>query len=149
MPKYESSNTVRASGVDARSLLAGIYTADSLQDALGKRAELSAGESIVTREVIRIITPGTFTEDSLLDARAANYLACLTNVGDDLRGGGTAIHIVTKEHHGVVQVQGRQLREKLVQVTRVAMDVADRKGPSGHENAFRMEVPLPRAKSRR
>jgi len=45
---------VRAVGVDARSLLANIYTADSLADALHKRVELSAGESIVTRDGIWI-----------------------------------------------------------------------------------------------
>lgn len=41
-------------------------------------------KSIVTREVVRIVTPGTVTEDSLLESRAANYLACLASVGDDI-----------------------------------------------------------------
>ena len=49
-----------------------------------KRAKASGGKTIVTRDVVRIITPGTLTEDSLLDARAANYLACLTGVGDEI-----------------------------------------------------------------
>ncbi len=49
-----------------------------------KQAKNRGGKSIVTRDVIRIITPGTVTEDSLLDARAANYLACMTNVGEDI-----------------------------------------------------------------
>ncbi len=48
------ADKVRAAEVDPRSLLAGIYTADSLADALHKRTELSAGESIVTREGIWI-----------------------------------------------------------------------------------------------
>jgi chromosome segregation protein len=48
------ADRVRAVGVDARGLLANIYTADTLQDALHKRAELSAGESIVTRDGIWI-----------------------------------------------------------------------------------------------
>lgn len=47
-----------------------------------EEAKKRGAKSIVTRDVIRIITPGTVTEDSLLDARSANYLACLTNVGD-------------------------------------------------------------------
>ncbi len=47
-------------------------------------AKKRGAKSIVTREVVRIITPGTITEDSLLDARAANYLACLASVGDDM-----------------------------------------------------------------
>ena len=35
-------------------------------------------KAVVRREVIRIVTPGTLTEDSLLDARSHNYLACVT-----------------------------------------------------------------------
>ncbi len=33
--------------------------------------------AVVRREVIRLVTPGTLSEDALLDARAANYLAAL------------------------------------------------------------------------
>ncbi|MDD3289251.1 MAG: DNA mismatch repair protein MutS, partial [Alphaproteobacteria bacterium] len=40
-------------------------------------------KSIVTRDVVRIVTPGTITEDSLLDSRSANFLACLMQVGDE------------------------------------------------------------------
>ncbi|MDD4615695.1 MAG: DNA mismatch repair protein MutS [Alphaproteobacteria bacterium] len=47
-------------------------------------AKKRGNKAIVTRDVIRIITPGTLTEDSLLDARAANFLACLTSMGDEL-----------------------------------------------------------------
>jgi DNA mismatch repair protein MutS len=35
-------------------------------------------KAVVRREVIRLVTPGTLTEDSLLDARSANYLAALS-----------------------------------------------------------------------
>lgn len=34
-------------------------------------------KALVRREIVRIATPGTLTEDSLLDARANNYLAAL------------------------------------------------------------------------
>lgn len=44
-------------------------------------AKKRGGKSVVVREVTRIVTPGTVTEDSLLDARAANYLACLAQTG--------------------------------------------------------------------
>src|SRR6201984_245466 len=33
---------------------------------------------LVRREVTRVVTPGTLTEDGLLDPRQANYLAALT-----------------------------------------------------------------------
>jgi DNA mismatch repair protein MutS len=49
-----------------------------------KRAKKDGGKAIVTRDVVRIVTPGTVTEDSLLDTNAANYLACIAGVGDDL-----------------------------------------------------------------
>ena len=41
-------------------------------------------KAVVMRDVARIVTPGTLTEDTLLDARENNYLAALTEVGGDL-----------------------------------------------------------------
>ena len=35
------------------------------------------GKTLVRRDVVRLVTPGTLTEDTLLDARANNYLAAL------------------------------------------------------------------------
>src|SRR5579883_3653452 len=40
-------------------------------------AKKRGGKAVVRREVIRIVTPGTLTEDTLLDARRHNYLAAL------------------------------------------------------------------------
>lgn len=37
-------------------------------------------KALVRRDVVRIITPGTLTEDNLLDARSANYLAVLVEL---------------------------------------------------------------------
>ncbi|MEO1919990.1 MAG: DNA mismatch repair protein MutS, partial [Paracoccaceae bacterium] len=37
-------------------------------------------KAIVKRDVTRLVTPGTLTEDSLLDARAHNYLAAISDV---------------------------------------------------------------------
>ncbi|MGE4612240.1 MAG: DNA mismatch repair protein MutS [Paracoccaceae bacterium] len=37
-------------------------------------------KAIVKRDVTRLVTPGTLTEDSLLDARAHNYLAAVADV---------------------------------------------------------------------
>ena len=34
-------------------------------------------KALVTRDVIRIITPGTLTEETLLDSRSSNYIACV------------------------------------------------------------------------
>ncbi|MEH6629519.1 MAG: DNA mismatch repair protein MutS [Halopseudomonas aestusnigri] len=40
-------------------------------------------KSIVKRGVVRLVTPGTITEDELLDARSHNYLAALTDAAGD------------------------------------------------------------------
>src|SRR5438067_3310733 len=50
-------------------------------------ARKRGGKSVVRRDVIRLVTPGTLTEDTLLDARRNNYLAALArsraSAGDD------------------------------------------------------------------
>ncbi|MGB6534435.1 MAG: DNA mismatch repair protein MutS, partial [Xanthobacteraceae bacterium] len=38
------------------------------------------GKSVVRRDVVRLVTPGTLTEDSLLDARRNNYLLALARL---------------------------------------------------------------------
>ena len=40
-------------------------------------ARKRGAKSVVRRDVVRLVTPGTLTEDSLLDARANNYLLAL------------------------------------------------------------------------
>ncbi len=41
-------------------------------------------KAVVHRDVVRIVTPGTITEETLLDARQANYLAGLAESGGEL-----------------------------------------------------------------
>src|SRR5215471_17215902 len=40
-------------------------------------AKKRGGKSVVRRDVVRLVTPGTLTEDSLLDARRNNYLLAI------------------------------------------------------------------------
>src|ERR1700674_55131 len=40
-------------------------------------AKKRGGKSVVKRDVVRLVTPGTLTEDSLLDARRNNYLVAV------------------------------------------------------------------------
>ncbi|HEX6866763.1 MAG TPA: DNA mismatch repair protein MutS, partial [Caulobacteraceae bacterium] len=49
-------------------------------------AKKRGSKSIVHRDVVRIVTPGTLTEDGLLDARGANRLAAIA-----VRGGQAAV----------------------------------------------------------
>ena len=46
-------------------------------------AKKRGAKSVVRREVVRLVTPGTLTEESLLEARAANMLAALGRAGND------------------------------------------------------------------
>jgi len=49
-----------------------------------KEAKKRGSKAVVHREVTRIITPGTLTEDSLLEARSANYLCALASNRQEL-----------------------------------------------------------------
>ena len=46
-------------------------------------AKKRGSKAVVRREVVRLVTPGTLTEDALLDARASNILAALGRAGND------------------------------------------------------------------
>src|ERR1700742_2279434 len=46
-------------------------------------AKKRGSKSVVKREVVRLVTPGTITEDALLEARASNVLASLGRAGSD------------------------------------------------------------------
>jgi len=43
-----------------------------------EEAKKRGNKSVVKRDIIRLVTPGTITEENLLDARAHNYLASLS-----------------------------------------------------------------------
>jgi DNA mismatch repair protein MutS len=47
-------------------------------------ARRRGAKSVVERAVVRVITPGTLTEDALLDARSHNYLAALAEAQGEL-----------------------------------------------------------------
>ena len=40
-------------------------------------------KAIVRRDVVRLVTPGTITEDTILDSRKNNYLLCLAKINND------------------------------------------------------------------
>ncbi len=45
-------------------------------------AKKRGSKAVVHRDVVRLVTPGTLTEDTLLDARRHNYLSCFAQVRD-------------------------------------------------------------------
>ena len=46
-------------------------------------AKKRGGKAVLDREVVRLVTPGTLTEDSLLEARRHNFLAAFARVRED------------------------------------------------------------------
>ncbi len=46
-------------------------------------AKKRGSKAVVRREVVRLVTPGTLTEESLLDARRHNYLAAFAEVREE------------------------------------------------------------------
>ncbi|HEX2840690.1 DNA mismatch repair protein MutS [Hyphomicrobium sp.] len=49
-------------------------------------ARKRGSKAVVKRDVVRLVTPGTLTEDTLLDARARNYLTALLRVPGGAEG---------------------------------------------------------------
>ncbi len=47
-------------------------------------AKKRGAKSVVKRDVVRVVTAGTLSEDTLLEARAHNFLACFCVVGEDM-----------------------------------------------------------------
>ena len=47
-------------------------------------AKKRGSKAVVRREVVRVVTPGTITEDALLDARRHNYLAAVADASENL-----------------------------------------------------------------
>jgi DNA mismatch repair protein MutS len=58
-----------------------VAIAEQMEDPAEARARGS--KAVVRREVVRLVTPGTLTEESLLDARRHNYLAAFAEVRDE------------------------------------------------------------------
>jgi len=57
-----------------------VAIAEQLEDPA--EAKKRGSKSVVKRGVVRLVTPGTLTEDSLLEARRHNYLAAFAEVRD-------------------------------------------------------------------
>src|SRR5262245_18787322 len=73
-----------AEGYLAKLIRQGHRDAISEQDEDPVEAKKRGAKAVVRREVVRVVTPGTITEDTLLDARAHNYLAALAEAAGQL-----------------------------------------------------------------
>ena len=77
-------------------------------------AKKRGSKAVVKREVVRLVTPGTLTEDSLLDARRHNFLAAYHVVRDE--GALAWVDISTGAFH-VMPCAGAALGPELARIT--------------------------------
>ncbi len=80
-------------------------------------------KSLVTRDVVRVITPGTLTEDTLLEARRNNYLAALGEAQGEL--GLAWLDISTGAFH-LQPLDGKDLGAALARLDPGEVVVSDR-----------------------
>ncbi|MHA1568281.1 MAG: DNA mismatch repair protein MutS [Alphaproteobacteria bacterium] len=73
-----------ADGYLARLIRKGFRVAVCEQVEDPAEARKRRGKTLVKRDVVRVVTPGTLSEDTLLDARQHNYLAALAEAGGAL-----------------------------------------------------------------
>ena len=87
-------------------------------------ARKRAGKTLVKREVVRIVTPGTLTEESLLDARSNNLLAALGGAEGKLA---LAVADVSTGLFEVIAVPPAQLGAELARLSPGELLVSDRR----------------------
>ena len=90
-------------------------------------AKARGGKSVVRRAVVRLVTPGTLTEDTLLDARTNNYLLAMARTRSSSGGdrfGLAWIDISTSEFI-VTECAGSELQATLARINPNEAIVAD------------------------
>ncbi|MBN9545994.1 MAG: DNA mismatch repair protein MutS [Alphaproteobacteria bacterium] len=82
-------------------------------------AKKRGSKSVVRRDVVRLVTPGTLTEDALLDARSSNLLAALGRSGGS--GAGSEFALAAADMStGAFWVAGLKERDIAAELARVA-----------------------------
>ena len=92
-------------------------------------ARKRGSKSVVAREVVRVVTPGTLTEDQLLVARRHNYLAALAQVGGVF---GVAWVDISDGVFHVISVEGPALQALIARVEPAELLVPQ--GAARHES---------------
>ncbi|MGV8997571.1 MAG: DNA mismatch repair protein MutS [Parvibaculaceae bacterium] len=87
-------------------------------------AKKRGAKSVVRREVIRLVTPGTLTEDTLLPARAHNYLASLARLASGASLGLAWADVSTGDF-GVTSVEPASLGAELARLDPGEIILAD------------------------
>jgi DNA mismatch repair protein MutS len=96
----------------ARLIAQGFRVAVCEQTEDPKEAKKRGSKSVVRREIVRLVTPGTVTEEGLLDARASAWLAAMSPPDADGALGLAWADVSTGEFL-VRRIEGRALPEEL------------------------------------
>ena len=90
-------------------------------------AKKRGSKSVVRRDVVRLVTPGTLTEDSLLDAASSNYLAAIARVklGEDGSHYGLSWLELSTGDYGVLALDSLRLSSELARLDPREVIVAD------------------------
>lgn len=91
--------------------------------ARAKREGKPASKTLVNREVVRVVTQGTLTEDNLLDARENNYLCALSEIAGQF--GLAWIEISTGSFH-VQAIHAKNLAPALERINAREILIADK-----------------------
>ncbi len=104
-----------AEGYLARLIKAGHRVAIAEQTELPEVAKARGGsKTLVARDIVRFVTAGTLTEDSLLDSWAPNMLVALASVGADI---GIAAADISTGHFELLSVPLEMLGAELARLS--------------------------------
>ena len=112
-----------AEGYLARLIKAGHRVAIAEQTESPEEARARGGsKTLVARDIIRFVTAGTLTEDSLLDSWASNMLVALSAIGDSV---GIAAADISTGHFELVNVPHGALEAELARLAASEIIVTD------------------------
>ena len=111
-----------AEGYLARLIKAGLRVAIAEQTESPEQAKARGGsKALVSRDIIRFVTAGTLTEDSLLDSWASNMLVALAEAGGEI---GIAAADISTGHFELVSVAPGALEAELARLAASEIVVA-------------------------
>ena len=96
----------------ARLIRAGQRVAVCEQTESPAEAKKRGSKAVVNRDIVRIVTPGTLTEDTMLEARASNFLAAIAR-SDEAEDVGLALADISTGQFLVMSVEATDLLPRL------------------------------------
>jgi len=103
-----------AEGYLARLIKAGHRVAIAEQTESPEAAKARGGKTLVTRDIVRFVTAGTLTEDSLLDSWASNMLVAVAQAGEFF---GLAAADISTGYFELLTVTGGSLEAELARLS--------------------------------